>query len=83
MMWPALCRSSKGHSHRERSAPTLHEQFPSNIIGEYSYYPALNGEPALSMYGHLMDPELEKLLPRYNEEFLKRTEYPRCPFPRR
>ena len=50
---------------------------------QYWYYPALNGEPALSMLGHLMDPELEKLLPRYDEEFLKRTEYPRCPFPRR
>ena len=44
----------------------------------YWYYPALNGEPAVDQAGRVMTAETAELLPRYNEEFLKRAEYPRC-----
>ena len=44
----------------------------------YYYYPALNGEPAVTHEGRVMTAEMAERLPSYNDEFLKRTEYPAC-----
>jgi hypothetical protein len=51
---------------------------PEHANLTYYYFPAVNGEPAATHEGRVMTAALAERLPRYNEEFLKRAEYPPC-----
>ena len=51
---------------------------PEHANLTYYYYPALNAEPALTYEGRVMTAEVAERLARYNDEFVKRAEYPPC-----